>query len=473
MKKILIPFMFGLAFVIAVGLSGCGDPPLQDAYEDLNNLEEMHSEVFYDSSKDILQVSLYDAADLDAIFDKLNKAVEDQEVGGIFFRTKFTTDANFIKDYAKKVSELPVKSMSMLGIGQELADYSNGVWTKLVSKADILYLDSPFTVNGYKGAAAKDLAKVEKLWTGDDGFAYIGKFSNVREIGVDVGMLMTTDPSAKESTEAAEETNTDTDSDATDTDSDAEAPAYTFNPTFSDASDFTPLRKLKNLDHILIAPTAESYTLTLNGTGYIYALSNARPNVLINEPEKKLDKDNLVKVKDVDISALDTDTYLKNRILESFLKPEVKRSYYRGKKFKKSSRTPKIRGKALVYMAEPDSTVWSSHRRYYDSGSILGPTELGTKVKTPARSRDYDTFIYAYPVYNYKGLYTSGTKGYSETYMVQVFDLKKKVAYKAQTVATKQPPQSFRYPKGSPPAKKSGEVSNKKVYRFIKNIKHR
>ena len=102
------------------------------------------------------------------------------------------------------MSVLPVKSMSMLGIGQELADYSGGAWTKLASKAEILYLDSPLTVSDYKGAAAKDLAKVEKLWTGDSGFMYIEKFPNVREIGVDVGMLMTTDPSAGESAETDE-----------------------------------------------------------------------------------------------------------------------------------------------------------------------------------------------------------------------------------------------------------------------------
>ena len=204
MKKILIPFMLGLAFIVTVGLSGCGNPPLQDAYEDLNSLEGIHPEVFYDSSKDILQISLSEGSDLDAIFDKLNEDVKDQEVGGIFFRTTFTTDSNFIKKFAEKVAVLPVKSMSMLGIGQELADYSGGAWTKLASKAEILYLDSPLTVSDYKGAAAKDLAKVEKLWTGDSGFMYIEKFPNVREIGVDVGMLMTTDPSAEESAETDE-----------------------------------------------------------------------------------------------------------------------------------------------------------------------------------------------------------------------------------------------------------------------------
>ncbi|MBQ1352387.1 MAG: hypothetical protein IIY39_00300, partial [Firmicutes bacterium] len=284
MKKILIPFMLGLAFIITVGLSGCGNPPLQDAYEDLNSLEGIHPEVFYDSSKDILQISLSEGSDLDAIFDKLNEDVKDQEVGGIFFRTTFTTDSNFIKKFAGKVAVLPVKSMSMLGIGQELADYSGGAWTKLASKADILYLDSPLTVSDYKGAAAKDLAKVEKLWTGDSGFMYIEKFPNVREIGVDVGMLMTTDPSAEESAETDENTDTDTEEE----DSDAETPAYSFDPTFSDARYFTPLKKLKKLDHILIAPTANSYSLTTDGAGYIYALSNVRPNVLINEPEKEL-----------------------------------------------------------------------------------------------------------------------------------------------------------------------------------------
>ncbi len=467
MKKILIPFMLGLAFIITVGLSGCGNPPLQDAYEDLNSLEGIHPEVFYDSSKDILQISLSEGSDLDAIFDKLNEDVKDQEVGGIFFRTTFTTDSSFIKQFAEKVAVLPVKSMSMLGIGQELADYSGGAWTKLASKAEILYLDSPLTVSDYKGDAAKDLAKVEKLWTGDSGFMYIEKFPNVREIGVDVGMLMTTDPSAEESAETDENTDTDTGEE----DSNAEAPAYSFDPTFSDASYFTPLKKLKKLDHILIAPTANSYSLTTDGAGYIYALSNVRPNVLINEPEKELDKDNLIKIKNVDISMLDSDKYLKDRILESFLKPQVKRTYYRAKKFRTSSKTPRIRGRALVYMAEPDSQDWSGHRKYSDTGSILDSDELGTKVKTPRRAGDYQTFIYAYPVYSYKGLYTSGTKGYAETYKVQVFDLKKKRAYESQTVATVQPPQSFRYPKGSPPAKKCGDVSNSKVYKFIKNIK--
>ncbi|MBQ1352913.1 MAG: hypothetical protein IIY39_03005 [Firmicutes bacterium] len=470
MKKIFAPLLLGLIFAIAFALSGCGDPPLQEAYEDLNALESTGAEVFYDGSKDILQISLYDTADLDKIFEKLDEVVKDQEIGGIFFRTKFTTDPTFIKNYAEKVAVLPVKSMSMLGIGQELADYSEGKWTKLLSKADILYLDSIFTVDGYKGDAAKDLKKVEKLWQGSDGFTYADMFPNVKEIGVSVGMLMTIDPSNEEGAEeeaAADSATEDSGSD----DNSVEATAYTFSPTFTDAEDFMPLKKLKKLDHILIVPTASKYTLDYNGAGYIYAISNVKPNVLVNEPDKELDKDNLIKVKNVDISALDSNSYLKTQILESFLKPEVKKVYYRAKKFKKSSKTPRIRGRALVYMAEPDSEDWTGHRRYYDNGSLLDNDELSTKVKTPRRAGDYQTFIYAYPIYSYKGLYTSGTKGYAETYKVQVFDLKKKRAYESQTVDTVQPPQSFRYPKGSPPAKKCGDVSNSKVYKFIKNIK--
>ena len=478
MKKFLIPAMFGIVFILAVALSGCGDPPLQDAYEDMNELKSAQAEIFYDSSKDLLQVSLYEGADLDAIFEKLEEAVKDQEVGGIFFKTKFTTGQDFIKKYAEKIGKLPVKSMSLLGIGQEMGDYSEGKWTGLLSKADILYVQALFTVNEYKGEAKKDLEKVKKIWTSDNSFSYIGTFPEAEEIGVSVALEMTADPS-KEEEDSGEDTDSDTDTDSdnsTDSenaDSDTEEAAYSFDYSFTDAGSFTPLKKLKNLDHILISPTAKSYTLTSGGAGYIFALSNVRPNVRINEPGKELDKANLIKVKNVDVSEMDTDPYLRSRILESFLKPEVKKVYKRAIKFKKSSKTPKIRGKALVYMAEPPTSEWSSSRRYSDSGRLLDSDELGTRVKTPAKAGDYQTFIYAYPVYTYKANYTSGTKGYTETYKVQVFDLKKKRAYESQTVASKDPPYSFRYPKGSPPDKKSGEVSDKKVYKFIKHIKKR
>ena len=487
MKKYVIPFLAGLVFLIAIALTGCGEPPLQKAYEEMNALESSYSEVFYDSSKDILQVSLYDSADLDAVFEKLDEAVKDQKLGGIFFRTKFTTDSNFIKDYDKKISELPCKSLSMLAVSTEVAEYSRGLWTKLAPKSEIIYIPGIWSVSHYKGEAEENLKKVEKLWMSNDGFQGIKMFPKVREIGIAVDIDMDRDPSkegeesSSESTDITSgsgddqsESTSDSSTDADEQESEETEPAYVFDPTFDGAEYFTPLRVAKNLDHILIAPTSSSYTINANGAGYIYALSNVCPNVKINAPDKELSEDNLIKIRDVDISDLTYNgSYLKDQILEGFLKPETKKCYKKGIKFRESSKVPRIRGKALVYMASPDSSDWHSSRRYYENGEILGKDQLKNKVSLPERSRDYQTFIYAYPVYSYKAMYTSGTKGYTETYKVQVFDLKKKIKYKAQTVASEDPPQSFRYQKGYPPEKYGGSVDDEKVYKFIRKIRKR
>ena len=88
----------------------------------------------------------------------------------------------------------------------------------------------------------------------------------------------------------------------------------------------------------------------------------------------------------------------------------------------------------------------------------------------PQRAGDYRYFIYVYPTYNLVGTYSNGTKGYTETYYIQVFDMNKKIAYKPIKAASKRPEQKMSFSKVSPPRKHSGTVKESKVYKAIKKL---
>ncbi|MBR6444813.1 MAG: hypothetical protein IKS63_05245, partial [Firmicutes bacterium] len=394
-------------FLAAMVLCACGGEPLQKAYDDLKKAgrESIGYTPYYDESKDLLQVGFSDSADLDEAFDILNKNIQDEDVGGIYFRTSYTVDSDFISKLDEKIGDISCKSLSMLGVSTEIASYGKGKWLKNADKAEIIYVPGLWLFSDNSSNAESDLEKIEKVWTSDTGFRGVSTIPNVKEIGVAAEIEMLTDPS--DTSEEQTDSSASTDSEQNDDSNSEEEPVYSFSPTYGGPESFLELKKAKKLDHILVAPCSQKYKLEYTGGEYIFALQNVRPNVLINEPEKELDKDNLIRIKDVDISNTEGITMYKQNVLEDFLELETEKVYKKCIKFKKSSKTPKVRGKALVYMATPDSTDWSKSRRYSSSGKLLFSNEIGNRIKTPSRAGDYSTFIYAYPVYKHTGKYTS------------------------------------------------------------------
>ena len=94
---------------------------------------------------------------------------------------------------------------------------------------------------------------------------------------------------------------------------------------------------------------------------------------------------------------------------------------------------------------------------------------MGNSIEKPERAGDYRYFVYVYPIYKKVGRYDKGTKAYSETYYMQVFDMKKKVKYKPIKIATAQPEKKISL--GSEiPDKHSGSVKEKKIYKAIKKL---
>ena len=121
-------------------------------------------------------------------------------------------------------------------------------------------------------------------------------------------------------------------------------------------------------------------------------------------------------------------------------------------------------------MCTPYQANFATKKKFTDNGQLLGDSELGNSIKRPDRAGDYRYFVYVYPIYKYVGKYSNGTKGYSETYYIQVFDMKKKKAYKPIKAASKQPEKKMSFSRTSPPKKHSGEAKKSKVYKAIKKL---
>ena len=64
---------------------------------------------------------------------------------------------------------------------------------------------------------------------------------------------------------------------------------------------------------------------------------------------------------------------------------------------------------------------------------------------TPKRAGDYDTFVYVYPRFTKYGNYDKGTEGFTQSTNVRVYNMKKKIRYKAVVADTVKPAQQFRY----------------------------
>ena len=160
MKKYLIGIILLMASIMA--LAACGEPPLENACNDLNAItpaaqtDEESSELAeavtsgvaaeYDAEKDQLVIGITGGAELDPIFETLNKDIADQEVGTIIFLLDGTMGNGYENDLDQKISELSCTSMEKLGLNYPILDAETHNWTGLSAKTDKLYIDSPPSV---------------------------------------------------------------------------------------------------------------------------------------------------------------------------------------------------------------------------------------------------------------------------------------------------------------------------------------
>ena len=499
-KRIVVPALFCFFAALLLILSGCGGEPLEKAFNDIDKNEDIEAKtvVKYHMQSDTLEVGIYQDADIDALFEILNKDLSGADVGTLLFRTYFNVPAEDLSKFSEKIGELEVGSIGMLGVDGPIAGAGNHKWLGAATKAEKIYVPQ---LSDFEGYTEEELKDIKTVWTGGTVFGGIENLPDLTEVAIDAkvepndvetGMQVNadirTDEDGKlESSEegVAEEgtaidTADDTATSANATEESAQdgeegeekVEAVTFDPGYYNGVEtFMPLKKAAKLERILIMPTEEAYTFGPSGAGFIYGIQNVKPDVMMNKPDEAFSKDNLVKASEIDISKIDQNGSLKQSILEGFLKEEIKGCYSKGIKADKSSKTPVVTGRALVFKATPDPDDWASKRKYYSNGSIINGVQLSGKIPTPKYAGDYDTFIYVYPVYSRTGVYTSGTKAYSETYMAQVFDLKNNIAYEPQKIGSAAAPQSFRYVAGNPPSKKSGDVSEDKILSYLKKLK--
>ena len=365
----------------------------------------------------------------------------------------------------------------VLGLNDTLLECKDHSWTKALSKVDALFVLSPSCFFDYDAVSKKNLENVKKLWLYNDSFGGVSNLPNLEEIGIyatvenDDERISTQEKtfysySYKSTIKTTSETESNIDSESK---KQIIEPVFEFNEPYKKPEALEPLLNAKKLKRITIAPCFKEYKLDEKGAAYIYAMSNVRDDIMINEPNKKLSKNSYMNINDLNVMNKNMLRNNTKSIVREFLDNEVKDVYSKAKKFKKKNKKHRIDGKALVYKAEPGSEMFKSKRVYHYNGKILDSDILGNSIQMPQRANDYKYFVYVYPTYKYYGKYNTGTKAYTETYWVQVFDMKNKIAYKSLKIGSKKPEQRFSYV-GSSPKKHAGSVSSIKINKFIKSL---
>ena len=505
MKKYIIGILMLGALLFA--LCGCGGTPLSKAYDSLSALAEKGPageegideangsylnnlwNVQYDEATETMLIDIDNGAELDPIFEALNKAIDGQDIGTLVFYLSGTKGDDYEKDLDKKLGELSCASMERLGLNYPILDYTTHNWLALADKTDKLYIASNCSVfweYGEKDQEALSKFKDVQVAYGDSSLYLngISKLSGIETFSfVPEYSIQNTDTEEKDPLDAVTKDNPYLNGDSSTTDGTDIAETETTEATdesgepvpelasfdyFSSSDDgITDLANLDNLKTMLILPDT-GYELTNGGQTFIKSMQYIKPNLQINAPGKA-GTDNLVAVTEVATPDVTDETAAE--ILARFLKSDVDEVYDVCEKYKKADGKAVLNGKSLIYAADPSMEDWSEKKVYSGIGDvkILEPEKEGIKV--PAAIGDYQTFVYIYPTYSRTGVYTSGTKAYSQTLHVQVFDMQNKVAYEAESVGTAAAPQSFSYFVGSVPDKHSGEVGLDKAYKYLKKLK--
>ena len=511
MKKYIIGIL--LMGVLLFALCGCGGTPLAKAYDSLSALAEEGQtgeegtddversnlgdlwNVQFDEENDALYIYIDQGAELDPIFEALNKAVDGQDIGTLMFYLDGTRGDDYEKDLVKKIGDLPCNSLAKLGLNFSILDYEDHSWVALAEKTEKLYLETNCSVFwDYSDKELKTLSNIKDVELAQESYVRlsgISKLSGMETLSFvpaytfqnadadasaeeeDPLAAVTEDNpylnggSADDENAAVAEIEADSTEASTD-ESGEEAPALrTFDYYASTDDGVTDLANTESLKTLLIYPDT-GYELTAGGQMFIKKVQYLKPAIQINAPGKA-GTDDLVAITDVETPDVTDDQAAD--ILASILEKDVDGVYEECNKYGKADGDAVLNGKVLVYVADPDMDDWSDKKVYSSIGDveILGPQKAGIKV--PESVGDYQTFVYIYPTYKRAGVYTSGTKAYAQTLNVQVFDMVDKVAYNAKAVGTEQPPQSFSYFADSVPDKHSGEVSIDKAYDYLAGLK--
>lgn len=500
MKRKIFTLLIAVTMLSAVLLlSGCGEKGLDIAYEDLKNKFDDTSKAQFKYSKksDTLSISITACEDinLDELFDILDDDLEEADVGNLSFTeikqspdaqsqqnkypdnsnnnvlpnqnqtpaitlpnkslsSRTAPDSEYMKKFCKRLGQLKCGSLRCLDISGVFSTFNSEKWTKVLKKVNALYIQpaATSTMINYSDKAKKRFSKVKKLWlpaaSTTESFGNLTMFTNLEEINFSAGLT-------KESREAAKQ----------------KGLTFTYSTfgTIADAVPVNKLKDLKNLKRLLVMPEVKDWTPNDNCYSLYLVAQACIPEVKTNAPGTKwnLDDgsdDDLVALKDIDVFATAEEIAKKNdskaadpvgysvyTTLENVLKPEASACYNTGKKFKEKGGTPKLRGNCLVYLAYPNDlsgtkgTKWNKEAFYSGRANVLVSELKKSKVSIPKKAGDYDTFVYIYPRFTKYGNYDKGTEGFTQSTNVRVYNMKKKIRYKAVVADTVKPAQQFRY----------------------------
>lgn len=483
MKKkvgvVLIVSMFALCLV---ALAGCGKSEregtaLKWAYEDLNELAKKDKivDVDYVSKLDQLNVTVKSYGDPDKVFKVLNKDIKGKDIGILYFHGYYGSSIDDKADILKHIGNLKCKSIMALGLAKSYYESTDHSWVNVLPKVNALYTESCEPFKKYDSVTKQKLADVKKLWLKDTIYDGIEVFSGLEELSIEAVVEEYDDRVSSDTIMNTQFTTPRSTMPATKKNGETVKPVEPYRDTFIfnhgvyAVDNLKRLKKIHKLSKLTIAPTFEKYDIDGYGASYIFAISNVRNDIMVNEPKQKISDNKYIKIDEL----VNLNSHLiegsREATVNQFISSDLKGNYKKAKKFKLKKGTPKLKDKAVVYKISPYEANYSTKKKYYDNGSIQTKKDLGNSIKTPERADDYRYFVYVYPVYKYYGKYDKGTKAYTETYYIQVSDMKKKRTYKPIKVATAKPEKKITY-SGSIPKKHSGTVKESKIYKAIKKL---
>ena len=465
----------------AVVLTSClGGKGLSGAYKKLTKDGE-NAAISYDEKLDRLTLTFNnDGLDPAEVFDILDKAVEEEDIGEVRFLRGADQLANeeLMHEVSKRIGKLPFKSCRMLILGIDPSMLGGG-WTGVLDRVDTLYAYNVSTMfmDQYEQSEQDMIAKVKKLkyYDGDMtslGFALFRSFTGLEELTLSAGL-------------------------SPDEISQKDASGFGL---YVDDSSVDVLKNYKSLKKLLIYPEALTWTGGETYYDLAFELKRAIPEVLTNIPgsaksdggaeggdassdesgdeskedegEEKVAEPELVAFKDYRILK-DAPKDVKERILKEVLKEDAETCYKKGRKFKKSSSKPELVGKCLIYYGEPSESEFNKDKLYTLTRNIMLRSDLKSKkIRMPEDIGDYRMFVYIYGKYSFYGNYDKGTKGYATKTMVRVYDMERRIKYDPVEVNSENPPHSFRYYGSTPPKTHYPSLKIDKARKYIKGLKY-
>jgi hypothetical protein len=429
-------------------------------------------DVAYDEDNDVLFLYIDNGLELEPVFSALNKAIDGQDIGTLVFYLDGTRGDDYEKELNQKIGELSCASMERLGLNYHIVDYPEYSWLKLADKTDKLYLDTNFSVFWeYDDGSISKLSKFKDLQIGYNPTMLlngISKFTGVETISfipkyaVPRMHIDSIENATTASTEAAEGASEDSDAES----DEVASTAKLFDYYEYSAEGVEGLVNLENLKTVLIFPET-GYELTSGGQVFMKTLQYLNPGLQVNAPGEA-GTENLIAV--LDVETPDVSEEIADDLLTGLLEEKVEMVYEECNEYKKADGDAVLTGKSLIYVADPDTDDWGDSMKYASIGEVKVAEAAKEGIKVPSSVNDYQTFVYVYPTYSRTGVYTSGTKAYSQNLHVKVFNMQDKIAYESKSVGTAAAPQSFSYFQGSVPDKHSGEVGIDKVYDYLKKL---